>query len=235
MDTEMEKEEPARPFAEVDRELSDRKGGALLNHQLNTRVNLSDATRFAVVAAHSVPTSQAGTKVPRTKGAPKVGLEFETTGSISFEPGPYEGHLLKMESRSKQFTNKDEDGNDVVEDRSFIIWHFAIDEEGYEDVTLTAISSTSFGPKSKARRWAGSILRRKLADGEKVREDELKGRPVILNVDNEETERGTFAKVIDLSPVRSKKKAAQAAPQEEPELSAEDKEAMNNAFAAEAS
>jgi hypothetical protein len=57
---------------------------------------------------------------------------------------------------------------------------------------------------------------------------------VILNVDNEETERGTFAKVIDLSPIRSQKKAAQAAPQEEPELSAED-EAMNNAFAAEAS
>jgi hypothetical protein len=159
-----------------------------------------------------------------------VGLEFETSGSISFEPGPYEGHLLKMEKRSKQFTNKDEDGNDVVEDRSFIIWHFAIDEEGYEDVTLTTISSTSFGPKSKARRWAGNILRRKLADGEKVREDELKGRPVILNVDNEETERGTFAKVIDLSPVRSKKKAKQAA-SGETEPSAEEEVDMNNAFA----
>src|SRR5215212_796981 len=58
----MEKEEPARPFAEVDRELSDRKGGALLNYHHNTRVNLSDATLFAVVAARLVPTSL---EVPR--------------------------------------------------------------------------------------------------------------------------------------------------------------------------
>lgn len=164
-----------------------------------------------------------------------MGLEFETTGSISFEPGPYEGHLLRMEKRSKQFTNKDENGKEVVEDRSFLIWHFAIDEEGYEDVTLTAIRSVSFGPKSKARRWAGNILRKKLPDNVKLREDDLKGHPVVLNVDSEETERGTFAKVVDLSPVRSKRPAKQAAPKEEPELSAEDEEAMNNAFTAETS
>jgi hypothetical protein len=81
-----------------------------------------------------------------------VGLEFKTTGSSSFEPGPYEGHLLRMEKRSKKFTNKEENGKEVIEDRSFLIWHFAIDEEGYEDATLTTTSSVSFGPNSKARR-----------------------------------------------------------------------------------
>lgn len=137
-----------------------------------------------------------------------MGLEFEATGSISFEPGPYEGHLIKMESRNKPFTVKEDDGTETTEDRSFVIWNFGIDEEGYEDVTLTAISSVSFGPKSKARRWAGNILRKKLPDNVKVREDDLKGRPVVLNVDSEETERGTFAKVTGLAPVRSKKKPA---------------------------
>jgi hypothetical protein len=161
-----------------------------------------------------------------------MGLEFETTGSFEFEPGTYEGHLIKMEKRFKKFMDAD---TGETEDRSFLIWYFAIDEEGYEDVTLTAISSVSFGPKSKARRWAGNILRKKLPDNVKVREDDLKGRPVVLNVDSEETERGNFAEVVDLSPVRSKRPAKQAAPKEEPELSAEDEEAMNNAFAAETS
>jgi hypothetical protein len=137
-----------------------------------------------------------------------MGLEFEATGSISFEPGPYEGHLIKMEKRNKKFTKTEEDGGQVEEDRTFVIWNFGIDEEGFEDVTLTAISSASFGPKSKARAWANSILRRKLEDGEKVREEDLKGKPVILTVENEETERGTFAKVTGLAPVRSKKKPA---------------------------
>jgi hypothetical protein len=158
-----------------------------------------------------------------------MGLEFEATGSISFEPGPYEGHLLKMDKRSKQFTDTDDDGNEEVKDRSFIIWNFGIDEEGYEDVTLTAVSSTSFGPKSKARQWANAVLRRKLEDGEKVREEDLKGKPVILTVENEETDRGTFAKVAGLAPVRSKKKAGAKQP-EKPEFTEEKIAEMDEAF-----
>ena len=160
-----------------------------------------------------------------------MGLEFEATGSISFEPGPYEGHLIKMEKHSKRFTNKQDDGTETTEDRSFVIWNFGIDEEDYEDVTLTAISSTSFGPKSKARQWANAILRRKLEDGEKVREEDLKGKPVILTVENEETDRGTFAKVTGLAPVRSKKKADVSSKQpEKPEFTEEEIAEMDDAF-----
>ena len=126
------------------------------------------------------------------------------TGSISFEPGPYEGHLIKMEQRSKQFVNKDEDGTEVKEYRSFYIWNFGIDEEGCEDVTLTAISSCSFGPKSKPRSWANAILRRKLGDHEKFNEDDLKNKPVMLSIEHEETDRGTFARITGLSPVRGR-------------------------------
>jgi hypothetical protein len=162
-----------------------------------------------------------------------MGLQFETTGSISFEPGPYEGHLIKMEQRSKQFVNKDEDGTEVKEDRSFYIWNFGIDEEGFEDVTLTAISSTSFGPKSKARAWANAILRRKLEDGEKFSEDDLKGKPVILTVENEETDRGTFAKVVGLAPVRSKKKTSKDGNRSDTvDLTEEELQQMEEAFPA---
>jgi hypothetical protein len=155
-----------------------------------------------------------------------MGLEFEATGSISFEPGPYEGHLIKIEKRFKKFTTTEEDGTEVIEDRSFYIWYFGIDEEGFEDVTLTAISSTSFGPKSKARQWANAILRRKLEDGEKFNEEDLKGKPVILTIENEETERGTFAKVVGLAPVRSKK----APKQDEGGLSEEQIKDIEDAF-----
>lgn len=136
-----------------------------------------------------------------------------------------------MEKRFKKFTNTNENGVEVVEDRSFIIWHFAVDEEGFEGVTLTAISSTSFGPKAKARRWAGAIRRKKYEDGEKVREDDLKGKPVILNVDLEENDRGMFAKVVDLSPVRSRKGASKK--EDTPkgrELTEEDIQDMNDAL-----
>jgi hypothetical protein len=131
-------------------------------------------------------------------------LEFEATGGVEWEPGPYEGCLLKIEKRFKMFTA--EDGS--TEDRNFLIWHFAIDEEGYENVTLTAVSSTSFGPKSKARAWANAILRRELEDGEKFTEDDLKNKPVVLNIVLKNKDRGTFAEVDSLAPVRKKVKTA---------------------------
>jgi hypothetical protein len=132
-----------------------------------------------------------------------MGQEWTTTGSVEFEPGAYEGHLLKIEKRQKVFVETDDDGNEVREDRSFLIWHFAVDEEGYENAVLTAVSSNSWGPKSKARQWAGYILRNKLDDGVTVREDDLKGKPVVLNIDLEDTPRGTFAKITSLAQVRS--------------------------------
>jgi hypothetical protein len=129
-----------------------------------------------------------------------MSLEFEATAGIQWEPGVYEGHLIKIEKRYKMFTS--EDG--TTEDRSFLLWTFAIDEEGYENLTLTAVSSTSFGPKSKARSWANAIFRRALADGEKFGAEDLYNRPVMLNITLRTKERGTFAEVESLSAVRTK-------------------------------
>jgi len=130
-----------------------------------------------------------------------MSLEFEATAGVQWEPGVYEGHLIKIEKRYKIFTA--EDG--TTEDRAFLIWVFGVDEEeGFENVTITAVSSTSFGPKSKARSWANAILRRELADGERFGAEDLYNRPVLLNITLRTKERGTFAEVESLSAVRAK-------------------------------
>jgi hypothetical protein len=128
-----------------------------------------------------------------------MGMDLSTTGSVSWE------YLIKLEKRHKVF---EKDGE--KEDRSFLIWHWGFSEEGFEDVTITSVSSAPpWGPKAKARKWAGAILRRTLGDDEKFNEDDLKGKPVILNIVLKETDRGTFAEVDSLSQVRSNKGSKQ--------------------------
>jgi hypothetical protein len=166
-----------------------------------------------------------------------MGMDLSTTGGVEWEPGSYEGYLMKLEKRFKKFTTKNEEtGAEETEDRSFIIWHFGINEEGYEKVTLTAVSSAPpFGPKSKPRRWASAILRRTLGDDEKFNEDDLKGKPVMLNIFMKESDRGTFAEIESLSPVRKGKASPtskkEEAPKEE-ELSKADEELMDKTFKA---
>jgi hypothetical protein len=136
-----------------------------------------------------------------------LGMDLSTTGGVEWEPGAYEGYLFKLEKRFKKFTTVNEEtGVEETEDRNFVIWHLGLSEEGFENVTLTAVSSAPpWGPKSKARGWANAILRRTLGDDEKFNEDDLKDKPVMINIFMKETDRGTFAEVASLTPVRKKK------------------------------
>jgi len=171
-----------------------------------------------------------------------MGMDLSTTGGVEWEPGAYEGYLTKLEKRFKKFTlTNEETGAEETEDRHFVIWHLGVGEEGYENVTLTAVSSAPpWGPKSKARKWVNAILRRTLSDDEKFNEDDLKNKPVMLNVILNETDRGTFAEIDSLSPVRKgkassaakKKKEAQeeTAKEVEEQLSAVDEALMHKAL-----
>jgi hypothetical protein len=146
-------------------------------------------------------------------------MDLSTKGGVEWEPGAYEGYLLKLEKRFKKFTETHDDGSETTEDRSFVIWAFGISEEGYENVTLTAVSSAPpWGPKCKPRKWANAILRRTLGDDEQFNEDDLKGKPVMLNVVLKETDRGTFAEIDSLSPVRSKKASSKDASKDAKEM-----------------
>jgi hypothetical protein len=161
-----------------------------------------------------------------------MGMDLSTKGGVEWEPGAYEGYLAKLEKRFKKFTTRNEDGTEETEDRSFVIWHLGLSEEGFENVTLTAVSSAPpWGPKAKPRKWASAILRRTLGDNEKFNEDDLKGKPVMLNVVLKETDRGTFAEIDSLSPVRSKGKGSKKdeTPKER-ELTEQDVEDMNKSL-----
>jgi hypothetical protein len=160
-----------------------------------------------------------------------MGMDLSTTGGVEWEPGAYEGYLIKLEKRFKKFTTINEKtGAEEAEDRHFVIWHLGLSEEGFENVTLTAVSSAPpWGPKTKARRWASAILRRHLGDDEHFNEDDLKNKPVMINIFMKETDRGTFAEVESLAPVRKGKGSGPKAPKKQ-ELTEDDEKAMNEVF-----
>jgi hypothetical protein len=124
---------------------------------------------------------------------------FTATGATKFTPGPYRGRLVSLEKRFKMVT-KDDGGK---EDRPYLRWIFAIEDEGFEGKTLSLLSSTSFGigpaGPAKGRRIAEAIFGRELAIGEEFTDEDLFEKPVTLHVDNEKTSRGTFARIVDVT------------------------------------
>jgi hypothetical protein len=137
-------------------------------------------------------------------------LTFEATGASAFNPGPYRGRLVALDQRYKQREKPvydPERGEKVVKkvDDPYLVWTFQILNEGYEHKTLTSLSGSSFGYKingepAKARVYAQALLGRELEAGEKFNEDDLLGCEVTLHVDNERTERGTFARIVAVVP-----------------------------------
>ena len=127
-------------------------------------------------------------------------LSFTASGATKFVPGPYTGRLVNIEKKYKIAQNE----GGEREDRPYLRWIFEITDEGFEGKTLSVLSSTSFGVgpagPAKARRFAEAILGRELAVGENFTAEDLYDKPVILHVDNEKTGRGTFARIVEISP-----------------------------------
>jgi len=127
-------------------------------------------------------------------------LSFTATGATKYVPGPYTGQLVKIEKKHKVAENE----GGEREDRPYLRWIFEILDEGFEGKTLSVLSSTSFGVgpagPAKARRYAEAILDRELAIGEDFTAEDLYDKPVTLHVDNEKTGRGTFARIVEITP-----------------------------------
>ena len=126
-------------------------------------------------------------------------LSFTATGATKYVPGPYLGQLVKIE---KKFKLVEKDGE--REDRPYYRWIFEILEKGFEGQTLSVLTSTSFGVgpsgPAKARKYAEAILRRPLEIGETFTAEDLYNKPVTLHIDNETTGRGTFARIVEITP-----------------------------------
>jgi hypothetical protein len=137
-------------------------------------------------------------------------LSFEATGSSAFEPGPYRGRLVDITRKFKQREKPvfdPEVGEKVMKkvDDPYLVWTWEILEEGYEHKTLTSLSGASFGYKlngepAKARGYANALRNKPLENGEKFTSDDLIGNEATLHIDNEKTERGTFARVVEVTP-----------------------------------
>jgi hypothetical protein len=129
-----------------------------------------------------------------------VTLSFTATGATKYVPGPYPGQLVKIEKKYKIVENE----GGEREERPYLRWIFEILDEGFEGKTLSVLSSTSFGVgpagPAKARRYAEAILGRELSIGENLNAEDLYDKPVTLHVDNEKTGRGTFARIVEISP-----------------------------------
>jgi hypothetical protein len=126
-------------------------------------------------------------------------LSFTATGVTKYVPGPYLGQLVKIE---KKFKLVEKDGE--REDRSYYRWIYEILEKGFEGQTLSVLTSTSFGVgpagPAKARRYAEAILGRPLEIGETFTPEDLYNKSVTLHIDNETTARGTFARIVEITP-----------------------------------
>jgi hypothetical protein len=126
-------------------------------------------------------------------------LSFTATGVTKYVPGPYLGQLVKIE---KKFKLVEKDGE--REDRSYYRWIYEILEKGFEGQTLSVLTSTSFGVgpagPAKARTYAEAILGRPLEIGETFTPEDLYNKSVTLHIDNETTARGTFARIVEITP-----------------------------------
>jgi hypothetical protein len=136
-------------------------------------------------------------------------LSFEATGSSSFKPGPYRGRLVNIIRKFKQREKPVFDpelGQKVMKkvDDPYLIWTWEILSKGHEHKTLTSLSGASFGFKlngepAKARAYANALMGRDLENGEKFTSDDLIGLEATLHIDHEKTDRGEFARVVEVT------------------------------------
>jgi hypothetical protein len=121
------------------------------------------------------------------------------------DQGIYRARLLDLQEGEGQFG-------------PFVKWYFELLEEGYEGQTIRGQSSIPeiFTAATKTWQWAQALLGRPIRPGEEIDLKGLIGNECMLTLGHKETERGTFATVEAVNPIRRKKPKKQAPPEPEP-------------------
>ncbi len=112
------------------------------------------------------------------------------------EPGDYRA----------QFT-----GYEEVEEGAhgpFVKYFFTVLDEEHAGRSLKGVTSTAFNPKSKSWAWIHALLGRPIERGEEIELDDLVGRKVVLDIDHQQTDRGTFERIAGVRPIRKRKEEA---------------------------
>ena len=117
-----------------------------------------------------------------------------TAGNVQIEDGVYVAQLLSIDVQQPAPTSPYQN--------PWLKWRFAVENGSAEGMELTAASSTSFGPKAKARKWIETLLGKKLNPGDEVDPDTLCPRDCQILIKND-PETG-FARIQDvMAPRRS--------------------------------
>jgi hypothetical protein len=138
------------------------------------------------------------------------------------EPGIYRAKLGDLQESEGQFG-------------PFVKWFYELLEEGYEGQTIRGQSSIpeAFTAATKTWQWAQALLGRPIRPGEVIDLEDLIGNECMLTLGHKETERGTFATVEAVNPIRRKKpkKEAPSRPSkiEEPDEDDEDEDELESA------
>jgi hypothetical protein len=128
-------------------------------------------------------------------------MMFEAT-EVTLDPGVYRAKLKTIEEAERS-------NFDTGEPESCRDWMFEVVEEGFEGTSLKGRTSMSFAPRSKAREWVEGLLARKISTGEKLGLEELLGKECDLSIVHKDTDRGTFANISSVNPVRKKSRQAE--------------------------
>lgn len=124
---------------------------------------------------------------------------------IDLEAGAYRARLKDIEEYEGTKYQSDE-----PEDKLRFV--FEILEEGYEGQTLTRSNvKHTFAPRSTARAIVEGLIGRKAETGDNFEKSDLVGRECDLSISLNETDRGTFANIDRVMPVRKKKRSAEQA------------------------
>lgn len=116
------------------------------------------------------------------------------------DPGLYVGRFVEVrEAKSEHGT--------------YYRWVFEIKDEDYEGRRIHANVSDKFGPSSKARQWAESMIGRPLRNGERFDTDDLIGRDFHLTIVNVEKDGRTYDNVASVNAIRKTKAAKQEGPE----------------------
>jgi hypothetical protein len=118
----------------------------------------------------------------------------------ALDPGLYVGRFVEVREANG-------------EHGTYYRWIFEIRDEEYRGRQIHANVSDSFGPSSKARRWAEAMIGRRLGNGERFDTDNLIGHDYHVTVVNVEKDGRTYDNVASVNAIRK----AGAAKKDEPE------------------
>ena len=130
-----------------------------------------------------------------------------------YKKGLYPLSVANIEEKSSTLTQEDGTTKSSV----YLRWTFNIHKRGFEGKTISANSSTAFGPSSKGRKWAEALLDRQLHVNEPVDTDDLIGLTAMAAIGIVKKGENQYNEIESLSPMEVDQMPQSQGPQRVPQ------------------